>query len=177
VTGRLAVDSPPFNAEFETDASLEAPAAKQEYDKFKDLTVVSIPPLSSGLRYYYIRPQLKAFAAYPGQKLLASPKSARIGFFAHSDGWQYLRCHEVDILADGKRIVIKETTHDGTVGKGYVLEHIDSTIIWPEIVKINSAKVVEAKICNTKITFSAQNMTDLKEFVRLLTPKGARQPN
>lgn len=168
--GKVALDLAPDGTDFDGDLPPGAFTVKSEYDKFKDLTVVTIPVPQTSYRFDFIRPQFSAFAIYKGRKLLSSPGNVGINFFSQSEDWEYLECHEVNILADDQRIPIEETKHDGTVGDGYVLEYINSRLGWKEVKMLSAAKTVEVKICNTKLKLNPQNMADLKEFVRLLTP-------
>ena len=171
----VVLDWAPFGTAFDAPPAAGAPLVTEEYDKFRNMTVVKIPSADSRLshRFKFQFPQFGAFAIYPGKKPKSRPESATISFVSQSADWGYLKCHHVAMLADGKRISMERTKHDGTVGNGYVIEHIYSTLNWAEVLKLSSAKTVEAKICNTEITLSPQNMVDLKEFARLLTPQSA----
>jgi hypothetical protein len=120
-------------------------------------------------------PALSAMGTYSGKHIVSSPPIVYINFYSQSKDWEYLECHDVNILADGKRISIIKTTHDGHVGEGYVLEYVDSIISWDEVKKLSSAKNVEVQICNTEFVLSPKDMANLKELVRLLTPKPVQE--
>ena len=82
--------------------------------------------------------------------------------------WKYLRCHPLYLLVDGKPFREISTSHDGSVGRSYVLEFIRTDLNFEEIKKLSKAKRIEFKLCNTEREFSISDLEDLKSFVRMM---------
>jgi len=61
--------------------------------------------------------------------------------------WSYLKCHHTALLVDAVPMPL-ETTHDGTVGSGYVLERVSTPLDQKEVITLAKASVIKVKICN-----------------------------
>jgi len=155
------------SANIAEDAKATRNTVTATYDKFRDETNVTIPiPQEHGTL-----PRLWALSTYKGRIITSHPPFVLINFVSESEDWEYLKCNDVNLLADEARVSILDTNHDGHVGDGYVLEYLTSKVSWDEAKKLSTAKSIEVKICNTVFSLSPNNISDLKEFISLLTPK------
>ena len=97
-----------------------------------------------------------------------------LGLIMHrtSKSWRYLQCHSTAFLADGKPLDLGRESRSGHVGSGYVNEFL---IINTSLTKLKTAaqsRKVEYKVCNDEFSMSDRDLTDLREFVRLVTERG-----
>lgn len=136
-----------------------------KFDRFKNQTDLVIGPGDGKPS----SPSLFVVASFPGEHPAKAPAVAFFSFHSTSKDWEYLRCHETDLLLDGQSLHI-ETKHDGTVGSGYVSEYVEGRVTFEKLKRIASAKKVEVKICNTEFSLSDDDMTDLRQLVTLATP-------
>lgn len=129
-----------------------------EYDRFKDYTAVHLTDmkLSSGINF-------DAFYLMPGQEPKV-PATVVFLFHASSSDWQYLRCHNVDLLLDGKPLQVGDAKHDGTVGNGYVIEHISLQMAVSSLLAIAASKQVDGRICRTEFRLDTPELTALTDF-------------
>lgn len=89
------------------------------YDKFKDVSVVSIGDIALG--QCDIQMVVAGHGTGPGFDV---PTRAEIGFISTSPEWRYLRSHAVTFLADGARFPLSHVTQDGSIGEGFVVESV-----------------------------------------------------
>lgn len=81
-----------------------------------------------------------------------------------SDGWDYLECHPLAFLVDGQAVDAGETEHDGTVGRGYVLEYVKFIAPLALIEGMGRARAVEGKLCGTEFTFKPETLRLMRDF-------------
>ncbi len=81
-----------------------------------------------------------------------------------SNSWQYLRCHFVNFLIDGQPVDAGDTEHDGTVGRGYVIEYVKFNVSLSLIDRMAQARSVEGKVCNTEFTFKPETLRLMRDF-------------
>lgn len=81
-----------------------------------------------------------------------------------SRDWQYLECHSLDFLADGDPIHADKVTHDGSVGRGYVLEFISANIKPGNLLKIANSQVVRGRLCNTEFALTPAQISKFREL-------------
>ena len=86
-----------------------------------------------------------------------------VQFTSSNQKWRFLQCHTLNWLADGDRIS-SATKHDGTLGSGYVLEFVDTTIPFTIFVKMATSKSLRGKLCNTEFEFTTAQIGTLKTF-------------
>lgn len=88
-----------------------------------------------------------------------------VGFISGSEDWRYIDCHHLDWLVDDKRATTGESSHEGSViSHDRVLEYIDTAPTPAQVAKLASGTKVEAKICNTEIVLSDEDMQALREL-------------
>jgi hypothetical protein len=95
----------------------------------------------------------------------ATPQKPGLFFILSSrhSSWTYLECSHTSWLADGVPVPLPESTHDGDVGNGYVLEQIlISGIEIKHFRQLASAHQVEYKICNDEYQATATEMQDFR---------------
>ncbi len=86
-------------------------------------------------------------------------------------GWQYLRCHGVDILADGQRVETGVSEHDGSVLRGRtVLETVTVPLDPAALRQVANSSSVRVRVCNDAWTLSRELMGGLHQIARHLTP-------
>jgi len=124
-------------------------AEQDEFDEYPIVTAKGIK-LSAGLELWGVATQGGSSGAY-------------LVLQAKADSWQYLRCNSLTLLADGTRLRV-ETTHDGTVGRGYVLEYVSFTLKAPDLRKLAHASTLKGKLCNTVFGLSPAQIGTLKKF-------------
>jgi hypothetical protein len=88
-----------------------------------------------------------------------------------SKTWQYLNCYPVTWLLDGKTILKPDTTHDGSVGSGFVTEQVYTKLTLAEFLQIVNANKVEVKLCNTEFALTSAEMNALRDFASRMRPK------
>jgi hypothetical protein len=146
----------------------DTPEVKSEYDKFKDVTIVSLPP------FFVIKPRPKGlqFGMMSGYKGNApvTPKSILWIFFSPSptESQTYAISHGVIVLADGERFNLGDTTHKLTYNEGFFIEAMLLDVPFKTLVKISKAKSVEIQIGSTDFAASPQLLMAMREFASRL---------
>lgn len=86
-----------------------------------------------------------------------------------SKGWRYLNCNSTAWLVDDEPFPMPSGKHDGSVGRGYVLEFLNiSPITGMQVAQLGSAKRIEYKVCNDEYLVTPSEMQDLARFHELL---------
>ncbi len=132
-----------------------------KYDRFADKTIVSIDQDHDKAKS---SPQIGFLSFFDGQKTSTQP-NVYISFLKQSETWQYLDCHVVFSVSDGKPLKLPESEHKGDVGSGYVLETVYLSVDFETVAKMSAAKTVEFKLCNDEIKLSDEEIGSLKKFV------------
>jgi hypothetical protein len=147
---------------FATPVSAQVPVTV-EYDRFNDRTTVSIRnlPVGGDLR-------LGALYLMEGQGP-TRPIVASVTLTASSDNWQYLRCNNVDLLVDGEPFDVS-FSHDGTVGRGYVLEFLTATMTTERFLRIVGASRIEGRVCRTEFALGAPELATLQDLASRMEP-------
>jgi len=139
-----------------------------KYDRFKNKTVVRTDPKKTAGTV--IQPALVLIGTYDGQTP-SRPGECLLGFALRSPSWKYLRCHSINCLADEKPVELPHSKHDGSVGRGYVIEHVSISIPFNIVEQLSKCEKVEFKLCNTEFSLSRYEMEDLKTFVEAFLEK------
>jgi len=141
--------------------------AEIEINRFKNKTVVRTKPGTA--RGTEKQPALVLFGIYDGQTPTRPGEVYSIEFVLESPSWAYLHCHSVDCLADGSPVQLPPSEHRGTVGKGYVIEHISIMVPFSIVERLSKSEKVEFKLCATEFTLGKSEMEDLRTFVEAFT--------
>jgi hypothetical protein len=95
-----------------------------------------------------------------------------------SDSWEYLKCSNVSMLIDGAPVALPEFDHDGTVGRGYVIEYLKVMTSTDLARKIADAqRSVELRVCNDEFVLPREVITSAKKFVSLVPAGEAPAPS
>jgi hypothetical protein len=95
-----------------------------------------------------------------------------------SDSWEYLKCSHVSMLIDGEPVELPEFNHDGTVGRGYVIEHLNVMTSTDLARKIADAqRSVELKVCTDEFVMPRAVVDSAKRFVSLVPAGEAPAPS
>jgi hypothetical protein len=145
-----------------------------KYDKEEKETVVKTPD-----RDLTKAPQVQLLAIK--EEVAADPaaKSIAIMFVSKSAEYQYLKCHTVSALVDGKPVALGESDHDGEAQKGSVVEYVSLEVNLKTLNALAAAKDVKFKICNDAVRLTAAEIAQFKEFSEALLaapPPPAAQP-
>lgn len=147
---------------------LVATAANAEvtskYDRFKNRTEVtsSKEGVSSGTGMLNLMWGFR----YPGEKMQARPGNVEFIIFVFNKSWEYLRCHSVAFLADGKPVSVEGSKHSGDVRQGFIVETIIANLRADAVSQLANAQKVEMQICRTEYTFDDGDMKVLREFAQ-----------
>jgi len=141
-----------------------------EYDKFKDVTQVSISPV------FVIKPNPTGFqfglmGGYKG-KVPIVPKTI-LGIFysvSSSEFRNYEITRSVIFLADNERINLGTATHALDYRNGFYIEVMLIDIPFETLQKIGRAKIVEAQVGGTEFVVSPAYLEAMREYARKLTP-------
>lgn len=146
------------------------PKVDVEYDRFKDVTVVSVAPV------FVINPnptglQFGLMSGYKGSTPI-TPKTV-IGVFMSASPSEYEKykiSRGVIFLADGERLNSGTATHALDYRNGFYIEAMLVDIPFEVLQKINGAKNVEVQIGSTEFVVSPVLQDAMREFVRKLAP-------
>lgn len=83
------------------------------------------------------------------------------------DGWQYLKCHRVGLLADGSIVQPYDVSHDGSVGS-LIMETISAKITKDDVFRMSESNRVRIRICGDEFKFNKSQIRAFKKFSRLL---------
>jgi hypothetical protein len=146
-----------------------------KHDRFtKGVTVQTKPHGSSS------RPSLFLFAVLggipqvsivEGRMIFKMTPSVTIQLWSMSHtGWQYLSCHSLYWLVDGKSFPLPQPRHEGDAESGYVLEFLEiKDVEVSQIETLAKAKRVEYKVCSDEFVVSPAEMNDLRTFHKKIT--------
>jgi len=139
----------------------------EEYNRFNGRTEVTLHPRIS--EYERGPNNWLVFYNYPGEKP-AVPDAVGVVLSSASDTWEYLKCHSFDLLLDGQTALHPPTGHDGTIGDGYVIEHVMMELQLDEFLQLVNAQKVEAMLCGTEFVLSGEQMEALRDVASRMQP-------
>ena len=88
-------------------------------------------------------------------------------FSEWSETWKYLTYHPLRLmLNDSDRLDLGDGDHDGTVGSGYVLEHMIVDLPVPQFLEIVAAKTVEGRLGLTDFTLKPNQLEALRDLAQ-----------
>lgn len=95
----------------------------------------------------------------------ATDSSVLISIHPPSAGsWQYLRCHTLDILADGQPLPIPETRHSGDVHTGGVSEYVSVDIGDAATATLFAAHSIRARLCTDTFELAPAQIATLGRY-------------
>jgi hypothetical protein len=149
-----------------TASAQEAPRFEQRYDRFDDVTRLAVK-LGQVIKGSHHNVELQLVQSYHGEGRNGESIFLQLYLFSASDdGWVYRDHHDVTLLVDGERVRF-DPTHDGKVGKGYVMEHIFIPLSKAQLRKLASATKIEARIHRDEFELGRNQIAAIKEFAEL----------
>ncbi|BAH39322.1 hypothetical protein GAU_2280 [Gemmatimonas aurantiaca T-27] len=156
----IAVPSP-------TGDSKIASLVRVEFDRFKQQTVASLelPPVrastADGRSFTTLRPS--AHFVYKGETPQV-PDFVLLMVQSRSAQWEYLRCHDLLFLVDGKPFETPAADHDGRVLRPGVGETVTVMLPPAALIAMANATKVEAKLCRDEFEFDQQARLAFREL-------------
>jgi hypothetical protein len=143
------------------------PEFEQRYDRFKDYTSLELD-LGQVIRGSNHEVKLAFIKTFNGEGRKAKSSPARLMFHSDSsDGWVYLDHHPVTLLVDGERMRF-DPKHDGTVGKGYVLEFMLVRPGESQLQRLFGANKIEGQVGIHEFKLKPDQLAAIKEFATLV---------
>jgi hypothetical protein len=107
--------------------------------------------------------KFSSFYSYDGT-IPTVPTIVMFGFMSNSEDWHYINNTSLNMLIDGKPKDFGSMDRDGTVGRGYVLEHMSIYMPIEDFISIVNAKNVEMRLFSTEMSFSDEQLEALRDF-------------
>lgn len=143
---------------------------KTTYDRFKDRTnIVAARPVDDVAAFGGLH--LVWQANYTGQAIQTKPSEIAFAVMSGNRSWEYLRCHDVAFLADGKPVITGKSTHNGRVLKGFVHETVITPVSAASLEQLRRAQKIEMQLCRKEHAFDEKDVQVLREFVTSITPQ------
>lgn len=139
----------------------------EKFDRFEGVTVVQLNPRPS--EYQRGPGSLRALYFYWGTTP-AKPPTVSFSLVSTSGDWRYLKCYSLSLLLDSLISMHPITKHEGDVGRGYVIEFVNSRFPINEFLQIVNAKKVEGKLCNTEFLLSSEQLEALRDLASRMQP-------
>ena len=143
---------------------------RSDYDRFKNQTVVHAES-STGVHTSGVYLATTILTLFPGEKPLTVPDAVLISYTIENITWKYLRCHDVNYLADGKPVRPLTSSHQGKIERGYVTEQIQAPMSWSSALTLAAAGKIEVQICGNEHTFSPEEIANLRGVMQAASPK------
>jgi hypothetical protein len=140
-----------------------------KYDKFKDLTIVSVGTFNIGSTgNYIISGDMYGLSAYFGFKGTKTrpPDNFYLAFDHTGKEWRFLQSRELYLLIDGERERISNGNHDGKVRRG-VSERLLFEIPSGTFSKIASAKTVELQVGGFEMSLKDEHLQAFRDLLSL----------
>jgi hypothetical protein len=138
-------------------------------DEFKDLTTMQV-----GLQ---VAPSLRlSIAALYEGKVSQPPDRVALNFVSKAMHWRYLRNSTLTLVVDGERVPLADLERTGSVGTGYVLEFLGTSIPFAAFLEIVNASSVSGRLFTTDFRLEKQQLEALRDFATRLQPSGNPQP-
>jgi len=104
---------------------------RMEYDGIKDQTVVTQVVKAQAIAYVPLDSNFTLMTMWRGRGSCAPEDCANVLLITLNsttyDGWFYLKAHDMALASSETRLA-PETDHDGTIGRGYVIEHVSAIL-------------------------------------------------
>lgn len=137
-----------------------------KHDRFKGLTTVLLKNTESGLPGLDVYAFFLVIDTIPGP-----PPSVVIGFTSSSESWLYLKLHAVAVLVDGKPMTLQSrSAHDGSVGRGHVMEFVNQSLTREEFLRIANATKVEFRVGPTEGEITPNTLLAFKDLASRMMP-------
>ncbi|MGV3707594.1 MAG: hypothetical protein ACO1Q7_02055 [Gemmatimonas sp.] len=159
----VAARTTPVPAEAPTTTAIpDAPAEKydgaidQKFDRFANKTTTALKDVDVGVGSFF------AFFITDGEKS-AKPTGVSLMLITVAPSWKYLRCHDLNFLADGVPIKLASASHNGDVLRGgRVQESIYGIMPTDSFLKLASATKIEGQLCRDEFSFKPPQVAALR---------------
>jgi hypothetical protein len=146
----------------------DVPEFEQTYDKFRDATTTELK-LGRVINGRHHTARIDVCRFYKGEGRNKDRGAPRLYFVSRSsESWVYLKYRPLILLVDSNRMELS-IDHDGTVGKGYVLEHMWADLSDIQLAKISAAKTVEGRLGSDEFVLQPNQIAAIKEFAALIS--------
>lgn len=112
-----------------------------------------------------------------GVRFLAVPEDPDPWLVVHStsDDWEYLRCHSVAMILDERRGSLP-SDHDGSVGRGVVVESVRVHLTPALLVAMARGSDVRIRVCSDVLVIDTALRSLMLEFAQRVWREEPRQP-
>ena len=139
----------------------------EEFDRFYGVTNVVLLPDAVDAKD---NPQGSLVVVYHyNETTPAPPDLISLAFASFHDDWQFLECHNLTLLVDGRSMPL-ETTYDGSVESGFVSEQVISEITLRDFLTIVNANKVEGQLCRMEFELTSSQMEALRDVASRMQP-------
>lgn len=107
-------------------------------------------------------------------RVSTDPTAALLEFESLHPQARYLRCHQVDALADGEPVALPEFRRDAEVGHGMVFEEVFADVPIATLAAMGRASLVRFRICADELALDAAQLGTLRDFLARTPPTAAR---
>ena len=117
--------------------------------------------------------QLKVRAIMPGLEVVR-PATFDFHFISSSDDWKFLEYHPLIFISDDQRYSWEsdEVSHNGDVGRGYVLEQMHVNMPYDQFKQLAYARVVQGRLGIYEFTISDIDREQMRILVEFFEREG-----
>lgn len=146
-------------------------AVEIKFDRFRNYTDVRYPSIDQAAKRARNHLTPTWLVGFDGQTPIRIPSVLFLTFRKINSSWEYLRCHDVAMLADGVPVQLSPAEHSGNAGRSSVIEHINVSVTFDTARKLSESQLVEFRVCNTEGRFSKADLHGLRGVIEAITPK------
>jgi hypothetical protein len=141
----------------------------QDYDRFKDLTTVSLEMQLTGEAPRGLA--VKAVQSFGGKAPAKAPDKILLAFVSAGDKQEYAIEHGLIFLADGERLKVDNSAYmKDRAGSGYI-EMMVIAVPLETLKKVANAHKVEAQLGETEFELDDKQRASLKQFLSFVVPQ------
>lgn len=145
-------------------ADSHAEAIEVKYDRFKDHTLATLRGVKLKATMLLEDIDMSLLYIMPGTTA-KPPGIVSLTLTVVTRGsWQFLSCHSLSLLTDGRRVDIPAAKHTGTVGSGYVIERISVIVPIEAFLQIANSSKVEGQLCSNEFTIEGPKLMAVRDF-------------
>lgn len=117
--------------------------------------------------------KLNIYAIMPGLDVVR-PVAFNLHFISSSDDWKYLDYHPLIFISDDQRYSweSKEVSHDGDVGRGYVLEQMHVNMPYEQFKQLAYARIVQGRLGIYEFSISDADREQMRILVEYFESQG-----
>lgn len=161
-TPRVITDIPP------RQPYLHSYEITEEYDRFDQKTLVSLKPSFTETEELP-HGSLAVSYSYDGTEP-TPPLLVGFALMSINDTWEFMKCHDLTLIVNENAPRSLETLHNGTVGRGYVIEQVVTLMALNEFLALANADTVEGKLCRTVFELTPSQIAALRDLASRMQP-------